>query len=222
MLRYTHSMSKHWKFAVAIEQPTVQLSTLPTGFTGNARGNMPDFTGFVRYEGKRFDVQFAGVARSLNFDGTGTTQDQSTAGWGSNTSFKLRTMDKDALMGSFAFGSGIGHYIESMNSQNVDALFGAGNQLVAVPARSGVIGYERHWSSRWMSAFAYSFADISRNTGFAHTVIKRTQDARANLIFTPFRLFDIGAEVIWGRRDNQDGSHGDATRLMFSTIYRFN
>lgn len=221
MFRYTQDISKSWKFAVAAEEPTVQIAT-PGGFTGSARGNVPDFTGFLRYHTKKVQLHFGGVARSLRFDGTDSTPDDSTLGWGVNSAFKAATWGKDHVMGQFAFGSGISRYIESMSGQNVDALFGAGNQLVAVPARSAVIGYERYWTPKLMSAFAYSISDISRNSGFGGSVIKRTQDGRVNLIYTPFRLVDIGVEYLWGRRDNQDGTRGEASRLMFSTIYRFN
>ena len=221
MLRWTQNISKDWKFAVAIEEPTVQIAT-PAGFAGSARGNAPDFTGFLRYHQKRVQLHFGGLVRNLRFDGTGTTEDSSTVGWGSNAAFKVATFGKDRVMGQVAYGSGMSRYIESMAGQNVDALFGSGNKLVAVPARSATIGYERHWTPTLLSAFAYSIADISRNSGFGGSVIKRTQDARFNLIWTPFKLVDLGAEFMWGRRDNQDGKHGDATRIMFSTIYRFN
>jgi hypothetical protein len=220
-LKVGEDISKSWKFAVAAEEPTVQIAT-NGGFTGSFRGNLPDFTGFLRYHTRRLQVHFGGVARSLRFDGTGSTPDDTTLGWGVNSAFKAATWDKDHVMGQFAFGSGISRYIESMSGQNVDALFGAGNQLVAVPARSAVFGYERHWNSILMSAFAYSISDLSRNSGFGGSVIKRTQDARVNLIYTPFRLVDLGVEYMWGRRDNQDGTRGEASRLQFSTIYRFN
>jgi hypothetical protein len=41
-----------------------------------------------------------------------------------------------------------------------------------------------------------------------------------NLLWSPYKLVDIGGEVLWGRRDNQDGSHGDNWRFQFTTIYR--
>ncbi len=221
MVRWTQNISKNWRFAVAAEEPTVQIAT-PAGFTGSARGYMPDFTGFLRYHNKRAQLHLGGVVRSLRFDGTGSTPDDSTIGWGINSAFKLGAFGKDHVMGQFAFGSGMSRYIASMSGQNVDALFGAGGELVSVPARSAVLGYERHWTPKLMSAFAYAISDISYNTGFSGSVIKRTQDGRVNLIWTPFRLVDLGVEYIFGRRDNQNGSHGAANRLQFSTIYRFN
>lgn len=221
LVRWTQDISENWKFAVAAEEPTVQIAT-PAGFTGSARGNMPDLAGFVGYHRKRAHFQLHAIVRNLRFDGTGSTPDESTTGWGFNSTFKVNPFGKDQIMGHFAFGSGIGRYIESMSGQNVDALFGAGGNLVAVPARSTGLGFEHHWTPKLMSTFAYSFADISRNTGFTGSVIKRTQDGRVNLIWTPFRLVDLGVEYMWGRRDNQDGTRGDATRLQFSTIYRFN
>lgn len=221
MVRYTGEIAKNWKFALAAENPAVQI-VIPSSMTGSDRANMPDFVGLIRYGNERGHLQFASLLRSLRFDGTGSTPDESTLGWGFNTSFRLNTWGKDALMGEFAFGSGISRYIESMGGQNVDAVFTSTGGLEAIPGRAAVIGYERHWTPTLMSAFAYSIADISSNTAFSSSVIKRTQDARFNLIWTPFKLIDLGAEVLWGQRRNQDGTQGDAVRIMFSTIYRFN
>lgn len=49
-----------------------------------------------------------------------------------------------------------------------------------------------------------------------------TQDFRSNVFFTPYRLVDAAFEVLWGRRENKDGSHGVAVRGQFALIYRFN
>jgi hypothetical protein len=35
-------------------------------------------------------------------------------------------------------------------------------------------------------------------------------------------LMDLGGELLWGRRDKMDGSHGRAVRLQFAMKYRFN
>lgn len=40
--------------------------------------------------------------------------------------------------------------------------------------------------------------------------------------YTPYRLVDAGGEVLWGRRDNQDGSQGDSWRFQSPGIYRLN
>jgi hypothetical protein len=125
-------------------------------------------------------------------------------------------------MGQFAFGSGIGRYLESMNAQNADAVFRAGNTLKGLPARAGVLGYQHHWTKELQSNIAYAISDLTSDAGQPPSFINRTQDARVNLIWSPYRLIDFGGEFLWGRRDNRDGSHGDARRFQLSMTYNFN
>jgi hypothetical protein len=125
-------------------------------------------------------------------------------------------------MGQFAFGSGIGRYLESMNAQNADAVFRAGNTLKGLPARAGVLGYQHHWNKELQSNIAYAISDLTSDAGQPPSFINRTQDARVNLIWSPYRLIDFGGEFLWGRRDNRDGSHGDARRFQLSMTYNFN
>ena len=54
------------------------------------------------------------------------------------------------------------------------------------------------------------------------SAIKRTQDARANLIWAPYKMINVGGELLWGRRDNRNGAHGDAVRLQVSMIFNLN
>ena len=52
--------------------------------------------------------------------------------------------------------------------------------------------------------------------------IDRLMDVRGNVIWSPYRLVDIGAELLWGERRNKDGSSGDTWRAQFAVIYRLN
>jgi hypothetical protein len=40
------------------------------------------------------------------------------------------------------------------------------------------------------------------------------------VIWTPYRLVDLGGELLWGERTNKDGSRGDAWRFQFAVTYR--
>lgn len=220
MIRWTQPLSHRWKLALAVESPGSQF-VVPSGLHGSARSNLPDFPAFLRYEDGRGHFQVASILRQIRFDGVQGSPDVSTLGWGVNTTFRFRTTERDSIAGQFVFGSGIGRYIESMAGQNVDAVF-RGTQLKALPVRGYVIGYEHHWTRTLQSNLAFAFADLTTDAFQPTSTIKRTQDARINLIWSPFRLVDLGGEFIWGRRDNKDGAHGDARRLQISMIYNFN
>jgi hypothetical protein len=221
MIRWTQPLSRHWTVAFAVENPAGHFVT-PTGLTGSARSNLPDFPAFLRYESRRGHFQVATLLRQIRFDGTEGSPDVSTLGWGVNSTFRLNTTSQNGLMGQFAFGSGIGRYLESMNAQNADAVFRAGNTLKGLPARAGVLGYQHHWNKELQSNIAYAISDLTSDAGQPPSFINRTQDARVNLIWSPYRLIDFGGEFLWGRRDNRDGSHGDARRFQLSMTYNFN
>ena len=42
-----------------------------------------------------------------------------------------------------------------------------------------------------------------------------------NLIYTPNPLILLGAELMWGERENFNGDDGDALRLQVSAQYKF-
>jgi hypothetical protein len=220
MFRWTQPLSDHWKLAIAVEQSGSQF-TLPLGFIGAARNNTPDFPAFLRYERGRGHFQVASILRQIRFDGQSGSPDISTTGWGINSSFRLNTYGKSGILGSAVFGNGLGRYIESLNGQNADAVF-HGNALKALPARAAVIAYEQHWSRHWQSNFTYAYAGLTSDASQPASTIRRTQDVRGNLIWSPYRMLDLGGELLWGRRDNRTGDNGDALRFQFSMIFNLN
>jgi len=219
MIRFTRPLAPNWTFAVAAEDPTPQF-TVPSALSGTARSNFPDIPGYVRYQRTRGHVQLAGLVRQLRFDSNDEDANESTLGWGVNATFLVTTIGKDTLQGQFLIGEGTARYIESFGGQNVDAVLSTTGELSALRSQGGVIGYTHHWSEAVRSGIAYSTARLEDHDALSGATIERTQDFRVNLLWSPYRLVDIGGELLWGRRDNQDGSYGDNWRFQFTTIYR--
>jgi len=220
MIRLTRKFAEHWTVAVAAENPSPQFA-VPSDLSGSARSQMPDLPGFVRYQRGGGHLQVAGLVRQVRFDSTGSTPDLSTVGWGVNTTFVLPGGGRNQVLGSYAIGDGVARYIESQGGQNVDAVLTA-DSLDTIRTQAGTIGYIAHWSPVLKSGFAYSTALIDEVPALASTTIRRLQDVRANLFYTPYRLVDLAGEVLWGQRENQDRAQGDALRFVFAVIYRFN
>jgi hypothetical protein len=221
MVRWTQPMGKQWKWAVALENPNAQFA-VPNSLTGTVRATMPDVPGFVRYETPRWHAQLAGLVRQIRYDGGEGEDDASELGWGVSASAKVTTFGKDALMGQFAIGEGFASYIDAFSGQKVDAALSDAGALSVVQARGGLIGYQHWWSNTVRSMVSYSRAELGESDGLPASDLRRIQDVRVNLVWSPFKLVDYGAEVLWGRRDNQDGSHGEAWRLQASFIYHLN
>jgi hypothetical protein len=221
MLRFTRKLDPAWTIAVAVEHPTPQFA-VPGSLEGSPRNLMPDIPGFVRYQQGRGHVQVAALVRQLRFDSLGSTSDVSTTGWGVNTTFVLPVGPRDLMQGQFAIGDGISRYIEALSGQNLDALLTPANTLSALRAQSANVGFTHVWRGDLKSGISYSTAAVEESPGLSPTTIHRTQDVRANLFWTPYRLVDIAGELLWGRRANQDGSHGDAWRSQVAMVFRLN
>ena len=221
MIRYTHALTSNWHWAVAVESPSPQFA-VPAGFEGVAQSNVPDVPGFVRYETKRGHFQLAGILRQIRFDGGQGVENVSSTGWGVNATFVLKTIGHDELHGLFVTGDGVARYIESLSGQNVDAVLSTGGELSTLRSRAFTIGYTRHWTNVLKSGFAYSSADVKSDLAESGSTIDGTDDFRANLIWSPYSLVDIGGELLWGRRQNADGSKGEAWRAQFALIFHYN
>jgi len=52
-------------------------------------------------------------------------------------------------------------------------------------------------------------------------VTKSVQSIRGNIFYSPLPKVDIGAELMYGRREVENGNKGDITRLQFTTKYSF-
>jgi hypothetical protein len=224
MIRYTHSVAPNWHWAIAVEDPSPQFA-VPAGLTGVVQSNAPDLPGFVRYQTQRGHFQLAGIVRQLRFDGGQGVSDATATGWGVNATFTVKTIGHSEIQGMFATGDGIARYIEALGGQNVDAVLSPDGDLATRRSRGFTIGYTHHIGSQLRAAVAYSSSDIESDPSEAGAIvngINGTDDFRATLIATPYPLVDIGGEILWGRRENVDGSSGEAVRFQFAVIYHFN
>lgn len=221
LLRWTQPMGARWRWALAVENPNAAF-TIPSGLTGTVRADLPDLPGYVRYEATRWHAQLAGLVRQVRYDGGEGEADAAALGWGVSATVRAKTVGDDALMGQFGFGDGAASYFDAFSGQKADAVLSATGDLTTVRMRGGLIAYERRWSRTLRTMLGYSRAELSDDDNLPGGALRRIQDVRANLVWSPYKLVEYGAEVLWGRRENQDGGSGEAWRLMVSFIYHLN
>ena len=83
------------------------------------------------------------------------------------------------------------------------------------------IAYNHWWSARFRSTWVYSKVyvdnlDIQQNDAY-----KTTDRVTANLMFSPIPRFDLGAELLWGRKQTKNGDDATAKQIQFAWIYRY-
>jgi hypothetical protein len=191
---------------------------------------VPDLTANVRFERDWGHFQASGVVRRIAWVDTNNDAFDlggSATGAGVSLTSGLKAGQKNVVKLSFVYGTGIENY---MNDAPVDIGVERTNSTnprtpikgVALPVL-GVMAYVDHtWSKRWASSIGYSMLNISNSDLQAPDAFHRGHYASGNILFYPVDKAMIGAEVIWGRRENfLDGFSSEDVHLQFSFKYNF-
>jgi hypothetical protein len=192
----------------------------------------PDFTAAVRYGGEWGHVRLAGIARSVGYDTLGTPGNEPKGdefGWGLNLTGSVKAGFATFRAG-VVYGEGIATY---MNDGGMDlapsAALGPVPPIFPPPPISGtlisaeavpLLGISAYadlqWTPELSSAIGYSFTEVD-NTNFQDpTAFHKGEYASANLLWTPADRVMTGAELLWGRRTDNDGADGDDVRLQYT------
>jgi hypothetical protein len=66
-----------------------------------------------------------------------------------------------------------------------------------------------------------SLVDIDNDDSQPGDAYKRTFRLSTNLIWSPVPAIDIGAELLFGGREDRNGTKGKASQLQIAAKYRF-
>ena len=197
----------------------------------------PDFTAAVRYGGEWGHIRLAGIARSVGYDTVGTPGNEPKGdefGWGLNLTGSVKAGFATFRAG-VVYGEGIATY---MNDGGMDlapsAALGPVPPIFPPPPLTrtlisaeavpllGVSGYvDLQWTPELSSALGYSFTEVD-NTNFQDpAAFHKGEYASVNLLWTPVARVMTGAELLWGRRIDNDGADGDDIRLQYTFKFSF-
>jgi len=220
LLRWTQPVADDWKWAVAVENPSPEL-TLAPGLTGSARSTLPDLATNLSCDAGTVHLQAGGLLRQVRYEGGATEPDASEAGWGVSGSFKARATRSLELMAEAYTGEGLGHYVSSLAGQSSDAYVDASG-LTTLPISGLVAGLIQTWNKSLRSGLSYSRATVDNDARQPATAIRKTEDIRVSTIWTAAPPVELGLEVLWGRLEHHDGGTGEAVRIMLSSVIRLN
>jgi hypothetical protein len=224
-LRFRQEWDDQWTSVFSIEDPKSDITT-PSGFSGEKSTPYPDFDGNVRWTPAWGHLQLSGVLRYLQFDpDTGSRQNAWGYGLsltGSVKTFRLDEKHVDAVLFQAAFGNGIARYINDTSGLGLDAVLRTpGGDLDGLNTFAGMIAYQHWWAQKWASTAGYSIVSIDNASGEPGSDYHSGQYVVVNLRYYPAERVLLGVELLYGIREDKDGSHGDDVRLQFSAQYRF-
>jgi hypothetical protein len=214
-VRWTQAVGERAHLSVALEDPDSDV-TSPAGSTPEQV--YPDLTAGLLLDRGRGHTYVSAILREVSYDGAAS---DSVLGWGASVSGKLHTTGEDDFRFQLAYGEGIARYVEDLRGLGLDAAPDASGDLEALPTYGGFLGYRHHWNEALRSSLVHSMAGVDNSSGQGATALHETSYSALNLIWKSPEQLEIGVEVLYGTRENNDGEDADVTRLQLSFMHAF-
>jgi len=227
-LRYTHAAKEGTSWAFSLEAPNSVLDTgklsqvdpsLGAGVTAHNR--WPDLVGSVRMDRDWGHVKAAAIARQVGFQTTTMASGNPAgerAGYGLNLTGVWKLSPRDTASWGLAGGKGIASY---MNDGGTDLAPDARLRAQAVTSLGYFLYLGHAWNDKFTSSVGVSQHRQDNTGGQADNAFRAGSYASTNLLYALAPNVTIGGELLWGRRENKDGSSAIDSRFQFSTRVSF-
>ena len=220
-LRYTHQVDENISVSGSLENSEFSGRNaggfITESSTAGIRAGLdkaPDITAAATWKDDWGLVKLAGVGRYL---GSPNGQGDGELGWGLNLSGNAALWPGGSVKGSFTYGEGVGRYI--INGFGQDAFVDAGGDVEAIEAW-GIAGQVSQAVTDEITVAA-AFGRTQIEDTFAAGDLDNTNSVHGSLFWRPIERLMIGGEVIWGNREDADGTSDDNVRLQGSVQVNF-
>ena len=219
-VRFQPGIGRKYEMVMSLEDPNPRVTN------GNGVSQMPDFvtSGRVNF-GDDIHLRLALLLRQVRAQWEVDNNVEKEFGWGASVSGRIDTRWPDArdnVLFQLNVGQGFGRYVNDLSSVgDFDGIFSPDGDLELIDVVSGYISAQHWWRRTMRSNFTLGYVEIDAPGFVEDDFYKRTFRASANLLWSPTPRIDVGAELLWGRRENEDGSDGDATQAQLAVKYLF-
>jgi hypothetical protein len=216
-IRYTHDFADKTQLAVSLENPFGD-STDAVGVTSTDVSDLPDLTAKLTMTEDWGNYNIRGLARELEVQNSTTGKENSEFGYGLAAGGSVKVGEHDKLALDLLYGDGIGRYINGGVSAAGDA---EASDLESQEAYGGTISHRHDFTDKVHSNLVFGYLNIDNDSSLATTVNKEVMSFHGNLIWDVTPKIKVGAEYIYGRRENEAGAEGDMNRVQAAAWYFF-
>ena len=127
----------------------------------------------------------------------------------------------DTLHYQLTGGEGIARYI-GLGITGDGVLDASDGSLDTTGVLAGYVGWRHAFSPKLRSNVIFARSDYDNDAALTGPLAtKSVQSLRANVFYSPLPKVDVGAELMFGKREVESGAEGDITRVQFTTKYSF-
>jgi hypothetical protein len=131
-------------------------------------------------------------------------------------------LERCRIIAQYTAGRGIGRYFLDTAGLGLDGQVDpVSGGFANVDATAFVFSYEQWYTERWLSAFTYSGTHVSSVASQPTSTYIEAKYFAASLWFIPIVNLSLGAEYLWGERQNVNGQRGLANRVNALVQYNF-
>lgn len=191
--------------------------------TQRSRTAAPNVVLAARHEAGWGSLQLSGLLRYLAYDSAQDSDEGSDSGMAGGLAFTGTWGPEGG--GYFVFGAlggeGIASYLGDLGGLDLDGVVDPQGELHMLQQYGGWVGYTHPWSERWRSTLTYGRLYLERDALLDPTAFRRSDYAAANIVWQPAPSWSWGAELLYGKLQEQSGASGDVFRLQTSLKYDF-
>ena len=216
LVRWARDFQDKYTLWVAVEDPDYSMTN------GKTKSAWPDTIVSLNWHGDWGHLKPALIGRQLRGDSDDGGDDDTAFGWGTQLAGTIKVpllANKDNFKFQAVYGAGIGSY---NNDGGIDdAIFDGSNNLKAIKSFQGYGAFQHWWTDSLRSNAVFGYVDVDNRSQQSSDALDRSMYFAGNLVWSPLKQMDIGAEYLWGQRDNKNDATGTARRIQFSTKYLF-
>lgn len=219
-VRWTDRLaSAEWSVSAENPEAVLAVPGSATLFRSDA-DHAPDLTARVKWASGRASYSLGVLAREIAVDSAAAPA-ASGSKWGGALALTaiVSAGGKDDVRLALNAGNAIGRYQEL--GFFPDGYVGADGSLRLARQTSGFVALRHFWAPNLRSTLEVSAASSSPPDGTAAGVNRSDRSQHVNLIWSPVRAVNLGAELIHGQRSVVGGDNGSLNRLQLSAQYLF-
>jgi hypothetical protein len=221
-VRVMPHIGRQFEFQLSLEDPDPQIEN------GSGVSRVPDLIASARFQPhEALHVKVGAMVRQIRgqWENDPGNTEKDTA-WGLTLSGKFDTPifdERDSVLFQFNGGNGIGRYVNDLSSVgSFDGRFDpVTGELDMIDVLAGYVSAQHWWGQTLRSNFTLGFVDVDYSGSNEPDDYKRTVRVSTNVFWSPTPRIDLGGELLWGKRENQDGNDGTASQVQVAAKYRF-
>lgn len=222
LVRYLHSLSKHWSIAASLETPASAISLNEN--TKKVSDWLPDAAAFLQYAwGRSEHVRLAGIVRTLAYRDLIRKKNFNKIGWGLLLSTVAHPIPQLTVYANLCSGQGFESLCADLQVGNLDLvpLPGKDGEMYAPWATGWNIGIQYNFLHNLFASVTFSESRYLPRKGVEGSEYKWGNYLAANVFWNITPRIQCGLEFDTGERKNADGRHRRAQRAGAMVQFSF-